>query len=86
MSAIPKLPQINTGSLLAHTEDAMLTLESLSEVIRRAPLDSMQWFYLSAFVNDMQHQLEILRRQTDKSRPSREIRRLLVESYARVSS
>ncbi len=67
--------------ILNQTQNIFVEMDNVEQLLNEIPLDSMNWFLMSAFVNDLNHHLQKMRKRIDQSRPSPTVRKLLLESY-----
>jgi hypothetical protein len=72
---------LSTNAILARADDTLSSMESLQEMLEVGTVDSMQWFYISSFLMDLQFQVDLIRRVVERDRPSKQVRQILLESY-----
>ena len=82
--------QGNAAAIMARSEDIIASIESIEEMLghslQRQEVDSVQWFFTSAFINDLSQRILRLRGQLDQCRPNSQIRRMLAESYIGIAN
>jgi hypothetical protein len=73
--------------MLAHTQEIMLTLQHLEEVVERSDLDSVQWYLMHRMLIKVAGKVRELQTLVESQRPGEPVLQVLqdVESSMKIS-
>jgi len=76
----------NAKKLTDSAEDVIEIMSLMHQCLEYFPLGSVDWFLMTAFLNQLNGQLEDMREKVSAYRPSKSVRKVLTESYMNVAT